>query len=301
LLLLKSIRNISMDTTTLDLLEKAGAIPALIPYLDSSQPYNVNEALLSLYYLCQIKSSRQEQAALSGIIPHLQRFISTRHPLNQFAYEIVFQLGKTSTKTRSELKKHGGLQFYIDLLKERYWRTKAFEVLTVWMSEDSDKVSFILNTPDNINKLLDLLRTTDVGLFEILTLFDKLLENSDALKASLATNKHLYAVIVASLHRYKSQNKIRVNLLKILRSVVMDTESPQQLLDEHKLRSVLTELGRDTSSVLVMRLAVGILQDPKANGSRMTKQIDVLAEAARRAKAVQAKAAADRKDNYKTM
>ena len=77
----------------------------------------MKESLLSLYYLCQIKSSRQEQAALSGapqqpstqlalfthcwvagIIPHLQRFIRTNHSLNQFAYPMACWLGMTSTR-----------------------------------------------------------------------------------------------------------------------------------------------------------------------------------------------------------
>lgn len=89
-----------MDVNTLDLLEAAGAIPALIPFLSSQYPENVNQALLSLYYLCQIKSSRQEQAAAAGIVPHLQRFIRSNHSLNQFAFPIIFLLGKTSARTR---------------------------------------------------------------------------------------------------------------------------------------------------------------------------------------------------------
>jgi hypothetical protein len=98
ILILRSIRNITMDVNTLDLLEAAGAIPALIPILSSTYPENVNQALLSLYYLCQIKASRQEQAAVAGIIPHLQRFIRQNHSLNQFAYPIIFLLGKTSPR-----------------------------------------------------------------------------------------------------------------------------------------------------------------------------------------------------------
>jgi hypothetical protein len=66
----------------------SGAIPALIPFLSSEMPVswleadlacsaaqlelnsafqeNANQSLLTMYYLCQLKISRQEQAALSG-------------------------------------------------------------------------------------------------------------------------------------------------------------------------------------------------------------------------------------------
>lgn len=70
LLVLKSIRSISMESTTLDLLEQAGAIPALIPFLNSTHPENQHQVLLTMYYLCQIKTSRQEQAAVSGMYAH---------------------------------------------------------------------------------------------------------------------------------------------------------------------------------------------------------------------------------------
>lgn len=185
ILLLKSIRNISMDSTTLDLLEAAGAIPALVPFLDAAAvSENQHQVLLTMYYLCQIKASRQEQAALSGIIPHLQRFIREEHPLKQFAYPIIFLLAKTSWRTRLELKKHQGLQFYINILTSAdvYWRSAALDCISVWLSasnDDTARVSFLLNTPSNINKLLRVFKDTEDA-----TQFDKMLPSFRKILAS---------------------------------------------------------------------------------------------------------------------
>jgi hypothetical protein len=139
LLVLKSMRQIAMDSGTLDLLEASGAIPALMPYFNSPQPVRgrwewssapslqaltlvfryclpplllccgcgeqevQNQVLLSMYYLCQLTPSRQEQAAVCGIIPHLQKIIRANHPLKQFAFPIIFLLGRTNKRYRFDL------------------------------------------------------------------------------------------------------------------------------------------------------------------------------------------------------
>ena len=45
-----------------------------------------------MYYLSTINPGRQELAARSGLIPHLQRFIRTNSQLKQFALPILFQV-----------------------------------------------------------------------------------------------------------------------------------------------------------------------------------------------------------------
>jgi secreted Zn-dependent insulinase-like peptidase len=85
-----------------------------------------------MFYLCQLNASRQEQAAIAGIIPHLQAFIRRNHPLKQFAYPILFKLAKTSKRTQAELRKYHGIEFYVELLRDPYWGNHALEVLAKW-------------------------------------------------------------------------------------------------------------------------------------------------------------------------
>jgi hypothetical protein len=95
--------------------------------------------------------------AWAGVIPPLQRIIRQGSAHNQFAYPIACWLGLTSAtyavagvvlspslndvcacRTRNELRKYNGVQFFVDILKDSYWRTHALEVLTVWWANSSN-------------------------------------------------------------------------------------------------------------------------------------------------------------------
>jgi hypothetical protein len=267
ILLLKSIRNISMDSTTLDLLEAAGAIPALVPFLDASAvSENQHQVLLTMYYLCQIKASRQEQAALSGIIPHLQRFVREEHPLKQFAYPIIFLLAKTSWRTRLELKKHQGLQFYIDILtsSDVYWRSAALDCISVWLSssgDDAARVAFLLNTSSNINKLVRVFQSTDdaTQFDKMLPSFRKILASSVKVNQSLGRSKEFIREIRARLLRHASSSLIRINLLKMVSLLFAAHPHPSVLAAEADLVPVLELLLEDKGAVIVISLAQKLL------------------------------------------
>jgi hypothetical protein len=140
ILLAKTFRNLSMDDTTLDALEEAGAIPRLVPLLRSNPQANevANQVLMCMHYLCKIKVSRQEAMAAAGIVPHLQRFVREDHPLKQFALPIVKTLSTCSASTRAELKKHSGVEFFLLCLEQLpYWQVAALDALTAWLADDS--------------------------------------------------------------------------------------------------------------------------------------------------------------------
>jgi hypothetical protein len=288
LLFLKAFCALSMDSNTLDNLEEAGAIPALLPHLaPSSPPENQHQVLLSMYYLCQLKASRQEQAALHGLIPHLQRFIASDHPLKQFAFPIMFALCKTSKKTRMELKKYSGVTFYLHTLRDPYWRSHALEVLAVWLSEDPQRVGFMLTQPSAVNALLSCVQQTGNA-----TQFEKArkqLTHSTALLAfppcqtashpllcvvcaqmlgsvrklllaNVRVNQCLgrsYAFVhqIVSRLEGESNNAIRVNLLNILSLLLVAHEDALQLASDHDLLDVLEKLAADKEGVLVASLA----------------------------------------------
>ena len=257
ILLLKSICLIAMDPTTLDAFESAGAIPALIPFLSSPFPENQHQVLLSMYYLCQIKASRQEQAAMCGLIPHLERFIRSDHPLKQFAYPIIFQLAKCSNKSRIELKKYNGVQFYIDCLRDVYWRSHSLEVLAGWLQEDTQRVGFTLNLPTNINKLFSVFKTTNDAIqFEkMLPLFRKMLSVSIRVNQSFGRSGEFISEIKQRLERHAASNNIRINLLKILALIFVAHPNPSLLAKDYGLMPILVKLTEDKASVIVVSLA----------------------------------------------
>lgn len=140
ILLAKTFRNLSMDDSTLDALEAAGAIPRLVPLLRSNPQANevANQILMCMHYLCKIKISRQEAMAAAGIVPHLQRFVREDHPLKQFALPIVKTLSTCSAASRAELKKHSGVEFFLMCLEQLpYWQVAALDALTAWLADDS--------------------------------------------------------------------------------------------------------------------------------------------------------------------
>ena len=67
--LLKCVSSLSMCSVCLDALQEAGVIPAVVPFLAFRRTHPW--AMGALFYLCRINRARQEQAALSGIVPHL--------------------------------------------------------------------------------------------------------------------------------------------------------------------------------------------------------------------------------------
>ena len=70
-----------------------------------------------MFYLCRLKTarSRQEQAAVAGIIPYLKSAIETRSPVKTFALQIMCDLAHASDLTREQLWRHDGLDFFLDL------------------------------------------------------------------------------------------------------------------------------------------------------------------------------------------
>ena len=143
-LLLKCIKNLSMEPTALVELEQVGAIGTLIPLLDGPiRERCKNHVMPCLFNLCRINKRRQELAALEGIIPHLQRLINEESHLRQFALPIICDLAHTSATARAELWKNNGVVLYINLLQEKFWQTFALNSLAGWYVNIADDIIMI--------------------------------------------------------------------------------------------------------------------------------------------------------------
>jgi len=77
---LRCVKFLSMNAMTLDPLQRAGYIPKLVNYLNMKSGSSVveihNQVLNALFNLCKINHTRQEQAALHGIIPPLKAIVA---------------------------------------------------------------------------------------------------------------------------------------------------------------------------------------------------------------------------------
>jgi hypothetical protein len=135
--MLKFIKNLSMLSTTLDALQNSNAIDVLTDLLrnSSKEPHSrevSNQVLNTIYNLCRLNKSRQEDAALNGIIPVLQRIIKTKGPLKEFALPVLCDMAHSGKVGRRELWRNKGLAFYISLLADEYWQVTALDAIFIW-------------------------------------------------------------------------------------------------------------------------------------------------------------------------
>jgi hypothetical protein len=126
-----------MLSTTLDSLQNSNAIDVLTDLLrtnfkrDYSREVS-NQILNTIYNLCRLNKSRQEDAALNGIVPLLQRLVTTERPLKEFALPILCDMAQSGKVGRRELWRNKGLGFYISLLQDPYWQVTALDAIHTW-------------------------------------------------------------------------------------------------------------------------------------------------------------------------
>jgi hypothetical protein len=135
--MLKFIKNLSMLSTTLDSLQNSNAIDVLTDLLRTTmkQPHFrevSNQILNTIYNMCRLSKSRQEDAALNGIIPLLQKIVKTERPLKEFALPILCDMAHSGKVGRRELWRNKGLAFYILLLTDPYWQVTALDAIFTW-------------------------------------------------------------------------------------------------------------------------------------------------------------------------
>lgn len=137
--MLKFIKNLSMLSTTLESLHSANAIELLIDLLSSSMkkaPAHFreisNQVLNTMYNLCRLSKVRQEDAAINGVIPLLQRIMKTKRPPKEFALPILCDMAHSGKVGRKYLWQNNGLQFYVSLLEDQYWQVTALDAIFIW-------------------------------------------------------------------------------------------------------------------------------------------------------------------------
>ncbi|MCJ1232217.1 hypothetical protein MMC14_000166 [Varicellaria rhodocarpa] len=256
--MLKFIKNLSMLSTTLDSLQNSNAIDVLTELLRASfkEPHFrevSNQVLNTIYNLCRLNKSRQEDAALNGIIPILQRIYKTERPLKEFALPIICDMAHSGKVGRRELWRNKGLPFYISLLAEPSWQVTALDSIFIWLQEETAKVEDYLLDRSFTNAIIKCFTTSKANSFEnLLEPLQKLLRLSPPVALSLA-HPELFSRVLQKLQSGKAV--VRLNLLRIVRSICDASDEQGALINIYGLYDTIQRLAEADTAVLVRNMA----------------------------------------------
>lgn len=256
--MLKFIKNLSMLSTTLDALQNSNAIEVLTDLLSSSmkEPHFreiSNQVLNTMYNLCRLSKTRQEDAALNGLIPLLQRIVKTERPLKEFALPILCDMASSGKVGRKILWQNKGLPFYISLLADPYWQVTALDAIYIWLQEETAKVEEHLLRSGFMEAVVQCFSTSKANAFEnLLEPLQKLLRLSPLVAQSLG-RPDLFSRILQKLGHNKAV--IRLNLLRIIRSICDSNDEQGGLLQKYGLFDAIQRLAESDPAVLVRNMA----------------------------------------------
>ncbi|KAI0386938.1 cell division control protein [Hypomontagnella monticulosa] len=280
--MLKFIKHLSSLSTTVEALHSADAIDFLIELLDSSMRHGhshfreiSNQILITMFNLCRLSKDRQEYAAVNGIIPVLLKFLKTDRPAKEFALPILCDMAHSGSKGRRFLWQNKGLDFYTSLITDQYFQKPALDAIFVWLQEETAKVEAHLLGGQFTDALISCFRTQTFN-DKFMEPLLKLIRLSPSLTASLA-KPDMYSGIAQGLLSKKSDVRLRLDLLKFIRSIL---EAPQETdyfttRDDTHLRllfDVIRTLAEKDSSILVRNLASDLVVSHIDNNSRQSNE-----------------------------
>jgi serine/threonine protein kinase len=258
--MLKFIKNLSMLATTLDALQNSNAIEVLTDLLGANMHAAhfreiSNQVLNTMYNLCRLSKARQEDAALNGVIPLLQRIVKTERPLKEFALPILCDMAHSGKVGRKVLWQNKGLHFYVSLLADQYWAVTALDAIFIWLQEETAKVEEHLLRSDSAFSaaVLQCFNESKADAFEnLLEPLQKMLRLSPPIAASLA-HKTLFERTAVKVHAKKPL--VRLNLLRVIRSICDASEEQGALIIKYGLADSVKELARHDPAILVREMA----------------------------------------------
>lgn len=176
------VRDLSRDPLTHSTLQAACAIEVLVQYLSGCPRTEANTKarhyiISCLHNLCIVSPARQEIAAASGLVPHLQTYIRSNDiNLRSLCIDIYSGLACSGHPTRIQLSKHSGVNFYVELLQllsvpgtVRKWQARVLKSVAEWLEDESDveaaRVEGRLLLPQNCDSIcrsLAAMRVADV-------------------------------------------------------------------------------------------------------------------------------------------
>ncbi|KAI5479767.1 STE/STE11/cdc15 protein kinase [Pseudohyphozyma bogoriensis] len=260
-ILLKTLKNLTMLPSALEVLQNANVIEELVNVLaqdfDGKLAAEIqNHIVNSLFNLCRLSKNRQEEAAVAGAVPILQRVVQGSSPLKQFALPIICDFAHASKTCRRILWKHDGLNFYLSLLKDPFWANPALEAIVSWLQDETARVEDHLLEPVALDLLLRVFCRAKTTAFEnMLEPFHKLLRTSTSVSAKLAVQPPFFKRIIDRLGR-GGKAVVRLNLLRITKTVFDSlSDRRDKVVKVPHLFTTVSKLASDDPAVLVKELA----------------------------------------------
>ncbi|KNG43985.1 ste ste11 cdc15 protein kinase [Stemphylium lycopersici] len=278
--MLKFIKNLSSLSSTHEALQNSNAIDILIELLKSTRQKDAtsrsqnrsasdpkrlppfhreisNQILNTMYNLCRHNKSRQEEAALSDIIPLLKEVVREGGPLKEFALPVLLEMVNSGKVARKMLWDAKGLAFYVSLLGDRNWAVTALDAIFVWLQEETARVEqYLLSSQSSFTMAVisaytsaDLPHSTFENMLEPL---QKVVRLSPPIAASLAVPE------IFSRTEQKLGHKdavTRLNFLRILRTICDAKDEGCWLVRAFGCYERITWLMEHDSAVLVRQMA----------------------------------------------
>jgi len=278
--MLKFIKNLSSLSSTHEALQNSNAIDILIELLKSTRQKDAmsrgqyrsasdparlppfhreisNQILNTMYNLCRHNKSRQEEAALSDIIPLLKEVVREGGPLKEFALPVLLEMVNSGKVARKMLWDAKGLAFYVSLLGDRNWAVTALDAIFVWLQEETARVEqYLLSAQSSFAPAIisaytsaDLSHSTFENMLEPL---QKLVRLSLPIAASLAVPEIFNRTEQKLGHK---DAVTRLNLLRILRTICDAKDEGCWLIRAFGCYERIAWLVENDSAVLVRQMA----------------------------------------------
>ncbi|KAG0217908.1 hypothetical protein BGX33_009207 [Mortierella sp. NVP41] len=265
IMMLKCIKNISMNSNTLDVLQNASAINTLVQVLGErtgsfdTRSYQdaCNHVLTTLFNLCRLNKARQEEAAQAGLIPHLQQIAESSSPLKQFALPILCDMAHAGRACRNSLWHNDCLPVYLRLFKDPHWQVNAMDAVLVWLQDETADVEQILLQPSSLNLFVQAFLTAKANSFEnILEPLYKIVRFSPSIARGIAAPQLFHRLLDRLAH---PKAVVRSNLLRILRAIFEVHPERLQIVAKYGIAQVVAKIAAEDNAVLVKELAKEIL------------------------------------------
>ncbi|KAM0746355.1 kinase-like protein [Meredithblackwellia eburnea MCA 4105] len=259
--MLKTIKTLTMLPSALDTLQHANVIDALVSILSDQFDGKVgaeiqNHVVNALFNLCRLSKNRQEEAAVAGVIPILQRVVQANSPLKQFALPILCDFAHASKTCRKLLWQYDGLGFYLGLLKDPFWANPALDAIVSWLLDETSRVEDFLVEQTALDGLLRTFCRTRTTTFEsLLEPFLKLLRTSTVIASKLGVQSAFWRRIIDRLTR-GGKAVVRLNLLRITKTVFDSlADRRDKVVRIPHLATTVAALAEEDPAILVKELA----------------------------------------------
>lgn len=263
LTLLKALRELSSDSTTLRsleiFLERVVQLGNTFVQRKQFPAELFNRAIQFLFDMCRFDRKRQETAASCGIVPFLLTVIFSNKPVKEFAVPIFTDLARTSMLTRNILWKNDGLRYYLQLTQDPYWHMDALGAIAAWLPHERERLEQTLLSPDNVQSLVGTLRFGNASaLVSVLESLESIASLSPLLGQALGRSEFGLIELLAP-HVQHSNPHVRVNVVKLVVALCQRSPNARRMLRRGNMYDSIQTLARADTSLLVQNIANTIL------------------------------------------